>query len=65
MSGMGFPCDDTFYGDVLPPVPRNLNIPPVIVPRDQAQTVCDRLAAADDLAAEAQRITTYYHNQEN
>ncbi|WP_414121442.1 hypothetical protein [Corynebacterium nuruki] len=51
--------------DDLPPVPRNLNIPPVIVPRDQAQTVCDRLAAADDLATEAQRITTSYHNQEN
>lgn len=52
--------------DDLPPVPRNLNIPPVIVPRDQAQTVCDRLAAADDLATEAQRITTSYQtDQEN
>lgn len=33
MSGMGFPCDPSFYESA-----------PVTVPRDELQAVCERLA---------------------
>ncbi|WP_442345514.1 hypothetical protein [Corynebacterium variabile] len=45
MSGMGFPCDPSFYESA-----------PVTVPRDELQAVCERLAAANDINTEARRI---------
>lgn len=56
MSGMGFPNDPTFYGEDLPLVPRTIPTTPVTVPRDELQAVCERLAHADDINTEAQRI---------
>lgn len=61
MAGMGFPCDPSFYESA--PVPRTIPTTPVTVPRDELQTVCERLAAANDINTEARRINAE-QNQE-
>ncbi|GEM_PF-2707405 len=63
MSGMGFPCDPSFYESA--PVPRTIPTTSVSAPRDQLQAVCERLAHAADIDTEAQQINAEQDQEQN